>query len=300
MSELGLTVNRLRGLDKYIPIILIAPCLVYLFFFTIFPAIYSMGLTLFSWHFLTEEMPTFVGVDNFVKAFMDIRFLIGLRNTFLVGIVATSVELLLGLFLAIYLNKDGVLYSIARIICLLPMMATPVGISWSWRMLFNEQYGLFNRLVGLFTGKVTPFLSDPNLAILSIIFVDTWQWTSFMFLLTSAAVQSIPREPLEAAEVFGASEWQKIRYIVLPMISPVLLVAFLLRLLEALKIFDPVFVLTGGGPGYSSETVTFFTYFVAMKFWDLGYASTVAYIFYALTFVLSLIVIVKIRGRLRG
>lgn len=207
---------------------------------------------------------------------------------------------MLGLFLAFVLNKDGIFYSVARVICLLPMMATPVGISWSWRMLFNEQYGLFNKFVSLFTGKPLPFLSDPNLAIFSIIFVDVWQWTSFMFLLTSAALQALPKEPLEAAEVFGASEWQKIRYIILPMIAPVLLVAFLLRFLEALKIFDPVFVLTGGGPGYASETITFYTYFVSMKFWSLGYASAIAYLFYAFTFILSLIVIIQIRGRIRG
>ncbi|MCF3653943.1 MAG: sugar ABC transporter permease [Aigarchaeota archaeon] len=296
---MGSTVKRFR-LDNYIPILLIAPCLGYIFFFTIFPAAYSMALSLFSWHFLTEEAPTFVGIDNFVKAFTDLRFLISLRNTFLIGVMATSIELLLGLFLALYLNKNGLFYSVARVICLLPMMATPVGISWSWRMLFNERYGLFNKFVSLFAGKALPFLSDPSLAVFSIIFVDVWQWTSFMFLLTSAAVQSLPREPLEAAEVFGASEWQKIRYIVLPMISPVLLVAFLLRFLEALKIFDPVFVLTGGGPGYSSETITFYTYFVTMKFWSLGYASAIAYIFYALTFILSLMVIVQIRGRIRG
>jgi len=293
------TVKRLR-FDNYIPVILIAPCLGYIFFFTIFPAAYSMGLSLFSWHFLTEETPTFVGINNFVEAFNDSRFLIGLRNTFLIGISATIIELLLGLFLALYLNKSGLFYSVARVICLLPMMATPVGISWSWRMLFNEQYGLFNKFVSLFTGNALPFLSDPSLAIFSIAFVDVWQWTSFMFLLTSAAVQSLPREPLEAADVFGASEWQKIRYIILPMISPVLLVAFLLRFLEVLKIFDPVFVLTGGGPGYSSETITLYTYFVAMKFWSLGYASAIAYIFYAFTLILSLMVILRIRGRVRG
>jgi multiple sugar transport system permease protein len=138
------------------------------------------------------------------------------------------------------------------------------------------------------------------LAIFSIIFVDVWQWTSFMFLLASGALQSLPREPLEAADVFGASEWQKIRYIILPMISPVLLVAFLLRFLEVLKIFDPVFVLTGGGPGYLSETITLYTYFAAMKFWSLGYASAIAYIFYAFTLILSLMVILRIRGRVRG
>jgi multiple sugar transport system permease protein len=294
-----LVVRRFR-LDKYIPVFLVVPCLGYIFFFTIFPAGYSMGLSLFSWHFLTEETPTFVGINNFVKAFTDLRFLYGLKNTFLISMVATSTELLLGLFLALYLNKSGLLYSIARVICLLPMMATPVGISWSWRMLFNEQYGLFNKFVSLFAGKPLPFLSDPGLAIFSIIFVDIWQWTSFMFLLTSAAVQSLPREPLEAADIFGASEWQKVRYIILPMISPVLLVAFLLRFLEALKIFDPVFVLTGGGPGYSSETVTFYAYIAAMKFWSLGYASAIAYIFYAFTFILSLMVIIRVRGRVRG
>ncbi len=293
------SVRRIR-VDNHIPTLLLAPCLGYLFFFTIFPAIYSIGLSLFSWHFITDEAPTFVGIDNFARAFNDLRFLVSLRNTFLIGVVATSVELLLGLFLALYLNKSGLFFSIARIICLLPMMATPVGISWSWRMLFNEQYGLFNKFVGLFTGNSIPFLSDPNLAIFSIILVDAWQWTSFMFLLTSAAIQSSPKEPLEAADVFGASEWQKIRYIILPMISPVLLIAALLRFLEALKIFDSVFVLTGGGPGYSSETITFYTYFVTMKFWSLGYASAIAYIFYAITFVLSLIVIVQVRGRLRG
>ncbi|MEM0489406.1 MAG: sugar ABC transporter permease [Candidatus Bathyarchaeia archaeon] len=296
---MGLAVRRI-GFGKYVPALLLAPCLAYLFFFTIFPAVFSMGLSFFSWHFLMEETPSFAGLDNFINALMDHRYIISLRNTFLIGAVATIIELLLGLFLALYLNKDGVFYSIARVVCLLPMMATPVGISWSWRMLFNEQYGLFNKFVSTFTGNPLPFLSDTSLAIFSIIFVDVWQWTSFMFLLISAAVQSLPREPLEAAEVFGASEWQKIRYIVLPMISPVLLVAFLLRFLEALKIFDPVFVLTGGGPGYSSETITFYTYFVAMKFWSLGYASAIAYIFYALTFALSLIVVLQIRGRVRG
>jgi multiple sugar transport system permease protein len=285
--------------EKYMKYIFILPCLIYLFVLTIFPSIYSLILSFCSWLFLHETSPTFVGVKNFMDLINDERFLTTLKNTFIFAFIATSVELILGLLLAILLSKRTRIYEILRAICLMPMIATPVGVGWIWRMLLNEGYGPINHFLNLLGFPSIAWTSDPNIAIFSIIIVDIWQWTPFVFLILQATIQSLPNDPFEAAQIDGATKWQIFKHILLPLIAPMMTVVYLLRLLEAFKVFDIIFAVTGGGPGYSSEPLTMYVYFIAMKFWSLGYASAVAYTFFAIVLVISIFLLDKIRRGMR-
>lgn len=286
-------------LEKYVKHFLLLPCLIYIFALTIFPSAYSLALSFSSWLMLHAEQPTFIGIGNFVELLGDNRFWVTLSNTLIFVFTAATLELILGLALAILLSRETGVHKILRAICLTPMVATPVGIGWIWRMLLNEGYGPINHFLNLIGLPGVAWLSDPNIVLLSIVIIDVWQWSPFAFLMLQATIQSLPKDPFEAAQVDGASKWQRFRHLTLPMIAPTMVVVYLLRLLEAFKVFDIIFTTTGGGPGYRSESITMYTYYIAMKFWSLGYASAASYTFFAIILVVSIFLFDRIRRRMR-
>jgi multiple sugar transport system permease protein len=286
-------------IEKYAKYLFLLPCLIYVFALTIFPSAYSLALSFTSWLFLRAEQPTFIGIENFLKLLEDGRFWVTLSNTLIFVFTAATLELIVGLALAVLLSRETGVHKILRAICLTPMIATPVGVGWIWRMLLNEGYGPINHFLSLVGLPRVAWLSDPRVVLFSIVLIDVWQWTPFVFLMLQATIQSLPKDPFEAAQVYGASKWQLFRYLTLPMIAPTMVVVYLLRLLEAFKVFDVIFATTGGGPGYASESITMYTYYIAMKFWSLGYASAAAYTFFAIILVVSILLFDRIRRRMR-
>jgi multiple sugar transport system permease protein len=169
------------------------------------------------------------------------------------------------------------------------MMLPPVVVGVVWRLMLNPDFGAINGTLkgaGVNTESLT-WTASPTLALAAVIAVDIWQWTPFMFLVLLAGLQAIPQEPYEAAVIDGSSAWQTFRHVTLPLLKPAILIALLLRTMDLLRVFDQIFILTEGGPGFSTETVSLYIYRTAFRFSDFGYAAAMSFVLLVLTNVVS-------------
>ena len=219
----------------------------------------------------------FIGAENFREVLLDSRFWNALQITTIIAVTALTVELLFGFAMALILNRDirGVRFFFW--IFLLPMVASPIAVSYIWHLLYSELFGPLNDILRILGLRPVAWLSNEQIAPISIVTVDVWQWTPFVILVLYAALQSLPKEPYEAAQIDGASRTQIFMHITLPLLGPALTIVFFLRLVEVFKIFDVVYGLTGGGPGISTQSITYYTYDVSMKWFSLGYGSALSY-----------------------
>lgn len=234
-----------------------------------------------------------VGLDNYVRLFTgkDPQFWPSIRNTLQIAVVATAAELLLGFGIAFLIDSFGErMKGVLVAVIMLPMVVTPVIVGLVWKLMLNSEHGVVNWALG-FAGLAPAWLG-PDLSLTSIMLVEIWQWTPFVTLILLAGMASLPIEPHEAAAIDGANGWQSLIYITLPLLMPVISLALLLRLIDALKIFDIIFVMTGGGPGSATETLAIHSYRQGFYFtgW-IGRASATAVVLAVLTTVVSTILI---------
>lgn len=234
------------------------------------------------------NIATFIGLDNFKRLFSDPQVAEAIRVTLLFVLIAVPVELALGFLLAVLFNQHIFGRPVLRTIMILPIFATPLAVGYTFFTIFYEVGGPL-----AWTG--IPFLSNPNWALISVILVDVWQWTPFCFLVFLAALQGVPDELYEAARVDGANAMDMLREVMLPLLVPTIIIVLLLRMAEALKLFDIPFALTGGGPGVATQPFSLLAFRTGLRFFDLGYASAMAY---ALLIVVMIVVTLFFR-RLR-
>jgi multiple sugar transport system permease protein len=265
---------------------------------SVFPLIFSLVLAFMSWDLSRLEGGVrFIGLKNFVTLINDTRFWNTARVTVLFVVGSVGLQYILGMGLAMLLNQEIYFRRFFRVAFLVPMMLTPAAVGYVGRMLFNESQGPINDIIQHLGGPMIPWLSNPRLALPSLILLDTWEWVPFMTIVLLAGLQSLSPELFECARVDGANEWQIFRRITLPMMAPVSITVVLIRALEAFKLFDIVMVMTGGGPGTATETVTMYAYIVGMKNGNLGYASALAYSLLIMVIIFSTIFLNSLRGR---
>jgi multiple sugar transport system permease protein len=214
---------------------------------------------------------TFIGLFNFKRLFDDPQVATAIRVTTIFVVVAVPTQLVLGMLLALLFNQKLLARPVLRTVMILPIFATPLAVGYLFFTIFYEEGGPLGFL-GI------PFLSNPTLALCSVILIDVWQWTPFCFLVFLAALQSVPDELYEAARIDGASSMDMLTRVILPLLQPTILIVLLLRLAEALKLFDIPFALTGGGPGIATQSYSFLAFRVGLRYFDLGYASAMAYV----------------------
>ena len=274
------------------------PTVILILILSIFPLFFSLGLSFMSWDLSRLEGGVrFIGLQNFATLFSDGRFWNDAKNTvYFVG-GAVALQYFLGLGLALLLNQEIHFRRFFRVIFLMPMMLTPAAVGYLGRMLFNESMGPINDIIKHLGLPVVPWLSNSRMAMPTLILLDTWEWVPFITIVLLAGLQSLPPEVFESATVDGANDWQILRYIMFPMLAPVSITVILIRALEAFKLFDIVVVMTGGGPGTATETVTMYAYTVGMRSGNLGYASTIAYSLLVMVIVFSMIFLNSLRGR---
>jgi multiple sugar transport system permease protein len=213
----------------------------------------------------------FVGAFNFQRLLDDPQVVTAIWVTAVFVLIAVPAELTIGFLLALLFNQRLLARPALRTIMILPIFATPLAVGYLFFTIFYEEGGPLGFL-GI------PFLSDPGWAMFSIILVDVWQWTPFCFLVFLAALQGVPDELYEAARIDGASNFDMLLRVLLPLLQPTILIVLLLRLAEALKLFDIPFALTGGGPGIATQSYSFLAFRVGLRYFDLGYASAMAYV----------------------
>lgn len=268
------------GRIKY-PFIL--PSMIWVLAFTIFPLIYSFGLSFF--RVRLGKPATFIGLNNFIRILSDYKLGNSLRVTLMYVAITVSIQLVLGILIALLFHQEIRGKSIFRALLILPIFCTPIAVGYLGLTIFYEEGGPLNSiLMNLFGWKV-PWLSNPFWAWVAVLLLDIWQWTPFCFLVILAGLQSLPEEIYDAAYIDSSSEWEIFRKITFPMVQPVVVIVLLLRLIESFKIFDVIYSLTGGGPGTATEVYSLYTYRTGLKFFDFGYASALGYVLLAMVMI---------------
>lgn len=260
-------------------LILHGPIYVILFLILLFPFLLEIYLSFSNWEPGRGEWwfaPFNYGL-GFARIFKDFRLWYSVGITFLVAGVAVGAEFVLGLIGAALFSRKFAGKRILTAIFLIPMFFMPVVVGYNFWMMFQPT-GPINFLIGKLIGReiVYPWLSRAGSALVALIITDIWQWTPFMFLILNAGMLSLPQNPIDAARVLGASEWQIFRYIKLPMLKNIIIIALVIRFMEALKLFDAPFILTGGGPGFATETLSIYTYIIGIQTGRLGYGSSIS------------------------
>jgi multiple sugar transport system permease protein len=268
-----------------------SPALFLIVAFVIFPLLYSFYLTFHNYDLAIGPPADYVGLDNYQEMLEDTRFWRSWINTFLIIFPAITLQLLLGLAIALLLNRPIKGRAFITSLLIIPAMVSPASAAMVWRMLYGVKYGGINNAlmqVGVLDVYFDWF-ATPALAILSIVAVEVWHNTSFMMIVLLAGLQAIPQELYEAGEVDGASSWQRFWYITLPLLKFTMIVALLIRMIDLTKLFGLIYLLTFGGPAGSTQTVAFSTYLSGFQDFRISYASTLSYVIVAGVFILTLI-----------
>jgi multiple sugar transport system permease protein len=261
--------------ERNLQILFPLPAIVFIGLLMVFPILYTLYLSFTNWNLTSGMEPSFVGINSYLRVFSEPRFLHALGRTFTFTVFAVAIEVVLGVAIALILNRAFVGRSVAKLLLLLPLVATPVAVGIVFNLFYDPTIGLLNfalHAIGLPQGR---WVSSENTVIASLVLVDVWQWTPMITLIVLAGLAGLSEEPAEAARVDGASDWQILRYVTLPMVMPVILTAMILRLIDALKTFDIIFAMTGGGPGYASETLNIMGFKYSFEYFRMGQSSVI-------------------------
>ena len=263
-------------------ILFLVPAMVTLLGITVFPLLYELRLAFSSWELTISTESEFVGFQNFIDIFLnDKRFWSSMRVTAILTGGGVTIQLILGTGLALLLNRLHAWRTPFVSLLLIPVMIAPVVAGFQFRMIYHDQFGPLNYMIELLTfGKWRGFawVADPNVALTAVMLTDIWQWTPFLMLIVLAGLQSISPELYEAARVDGATPWGSFRHITVPLLLPFVVIGILIRAMDCFKLFDIIYLVTGGGPGNITETVSFYTYLQGFKFFSLGYTAALAFV----------------------
>ena len=261
--------------ERNLQILFPLPAVVFIGLLMVFPILYTLYLSFTNWNLTSGMEPAFVGLTSYLRVFSEPRFLHALGRTFTFTLFAVAIEVVLGVAIALILNRAFIGKSVAKLLLLLPLVATPVAVGIVFNLFYDPTIGLLNfalHALGLPQGR---WVSSESSVIASLVLVDVWQWTPMITLIVLAGLAGLSEEPVEAARVDGASDWQILRFVTIPMVMPVILTAMILRLIDALKTFDIIFAMTGGGPGYASETLNIMGFKYSFEYFRMGQSSVI-------------------------
>ncbi|MEE9249760.1 MAG: sugar ABC transporter permease [Alphaproteobacteria bacterium] len=290
-----MTAGRIEGslLDRAVAPVFLAPALIFLLVLLVGPFAYMLGVSFTDLSYaLPDRDGNFVGFDNYRRLMReDPVFWDSFRTTltFVFGVV--TVEFVLGFALALLLFHHVRRRRFVLTLMLIPMMLAPVAVGLMWKLMLQGEFGMLTyylRGMGLMGPQTAP-LSDLRLVLPSVMLIDVWEWTPFVTLVFLAGLLSLPREPFEAAIMDGAGPLAVFRDITLPLMRPIIALVLLLRGIDAFKEFDKVFILTGGGPGISTELLSIYTWRINFRDWDLGYGAVCAFMVYLVVLILCAI-----------
>jgi multiple sugar transport system permease protein len=278
----------LDGRRRYL--LFVAPALAVMGAVIIFPWLFTLFMSVHDWR-IGQGQHAFVGFDNYLKLLGDERFIGAVGRTLVYTFLAVILPVALGVLSAMVFHRRFPLRGLLRGIFILPMMATPVAVGLVWTMMFHPQLGVLNYLLSLVGIPPALWVFDQATVIPSLVLVEIWQWTPLVMLIVLGGLAALPTEPYESALIDGASEWQMFRSITFPLVLPFIIVAAIIRTIDAVKAFDTIFVITQGGPGTASETINLYLYTQAFVFYDVGYASAMVVVFFAVILALCFLLL---------
>ena len=288
-------VRRRNYARQYWPFIV--PAGVVVFAVILFPWVFTLYMSVHDWHIGGER--TFAGLDNYTRMLSDERFGLAALRTLYFTALSVILPLILGVLAAVVFHRNFPGRGIARTIFIMPMMATPVAIALVWTMMFHPQLGVLNYLLTSIGLPPSAWVYSTSTVIPTLVMVETWQWTPLVMLIVLGGLASLPTDPYEAAVLDGANAWQVFWHVTLPLVWPFIMIAAVIRGIDAIKAFDTIFVISNGGPGTSSETVNILLYLEAFNFYDMGYASAIVVVFFVIIMLVTLLMLhFRQKGRL--
>ena len=274
--------------DRWFSVLLIAPAMAIILIFALLPLAYAIDVSFRLADLTRGGVKNFVGLENYRTVLHDKAFWDSTWITVKFTAAAVSLQMILGISIAFLIHGATVGKGVIRSLMILPLATSAAVTGLFWRYLYDTQFGLINFFLSLLGLPQPNWLGDINIALWSVVLFDVWQWTPFVALIALAGLQSLPKEPFEAAELDGASTWRVLRVLTFPMLKPVLFLVVVLRTIDCMRLYDAVAVLTRGGPGTATETMTFYLYRTGLKLFRMDYASTMAIFFLYAMLVASL------------
>lgn len=279
--------------DAILGYLLVAPALLCIIAIALYPVLNTFKLSLYYMKLQLIGLTHFIGFQNYISLFNDPRFRSASINTVIFTIVSVSLELVIGMIMTLLMNKKFKGTGLVRAAILIPWAIPTIVSALMWKFIYNDQFGLLNDIL-VRMGVINSYkawLGSPSLAMGSAIFADVWKTAPFMAILLLAGLQNISYEFYEAAKVDGAGSIRRFFSITLPLLKPTILVALIFRTLDAFRVFDLIFVMTGGGPGNSTETLTIYAYKTLFRNLDFGIGSAIAVVIFIFVVVFAMIYI---------
>jgi multiple sugar transport system permease protein len=276
--------------EKHVKWVMLTPALLILAGTTLYPFIYSFITSFRAWKLTRSPVPGgFVGVDNYIRAFTDAAFWNSVWVTIVFTVISVVLSMVIGLVIAIILERATKLNIFMKSLLIFPFAMAPALKGYSFRFMLNPDYGIIDAIID----TVFPFMSDivwlgePYWAVFWLAMTEIWGWAPYIALVFIGALGALPRDTINAAKVDGASTFQVFWYITLPQLKSIIIMVGLLKTIFSVKMFDQVVTLTGGGPGRSTETLNYYVYNQGFKFYDMGYASSLAYLLVTTMFIFA-------------
>ena len=265
----------------------IAPCVLVLAITSVYPVGFGAGISLTDWNWGARL--SFVGLDNYADLLGEAEFWTVVRNTLVFACLATAIEVALGYYLAVQVDRLPVRTELIRGLLMVPLMVSGIVVALMSKVLFDSFLGIVNYLIGIIGFGPSAFYGAADTAMASIVLVDVWWQTAFVFIIMLAGLQGLPREPIEAAQVEGASSFAIFWRIKFPLLRPLLLTVLVIRSIDTLKVFDIVFGTTGGGPGLATEVLQTLAYRTAYGYLQIGKSMTIMVLFGILILAICLV-----------
>jgi multiple sugar transport system permease protein len=273
------------------PIVMVLPALLIIFGVIVYPMLYAFVMSFCSFELLKMYQGIhFIGLQNYIAALKDPNFINSIRLTFKFLLIVIPVELVVGIAVAMVINSDHIKgKKIIRGLIIVPIMITPIVVGLMWLYMFDYDIGIVNYLLTSIGIPKINWLGDVDFVIKAVSIAEIWQNTPFVILLVLAGLEGLPREPYESALVDGANAWTSFLKITLPLLKPVILVALLLRTIDAYRVFGLVLALTNGGPGTATEVASMYVYKNGFKFWHIGYSSALSFLMLFIVLIVGLL-----------
>jgi multiple sugar transport system permease protein len=271
---------------------MVGPAVVIMVLLMLYPLGYTLWMGFHEWFASSLTPPQWVGLENYVRIFTDDpRFADAFWRTVYFTVMAVVLQTVLGVAIALIFNRNFLGKGVVRTLFLFPMVATPVAIALVWMMMYNPVLGVLRYFLDIVGLPPVEWVSNRRLVIPALVIVDTWQWTPLITLMTLAGLSALPTEPYEAAVIDGANGWQILRFVTLPLLRPVIVVAVLFRTIDAIKTFDIIYVMTQGGPAFASETLNIYVFQTGFNYFHLGYASSLLIVLFIIVMSVSTLLI---------
>ena len=270
-----------RWFQKNMKFVFLAPSIIFILAMIIAPLVYNFSLSFTDWTMAVNKAPKFIGLTNYIEVFKEPRFVNSVGRTLLFSLIAIALEAILGIALAVLINRKFHGRRIVQALMLLPVVATPVALGMAWKLILEPSIGFANVVVTALGFEARKFLATTSFeSMLVLILIDVWEWTPLIMLMVYAGLNTIPQDPYESALIDGANRWQTFTQITLPLASSSILIAILMRLIDVVKTFDIIYATTQGGPNFATENINIYAYLNMFSYYEFGKAAAISVLFF--------------------